>query len=233
MNRTLNVVRLQLVNRQTFIWIPAIILGVTALITLAVYVIIHSATGGDNDGMYGGGLQAPLWYFFAIGIYALTLTFPFSQAMSVTRREFYVGTLLTAAATALGMAIVFVVGGLIEAATGGWGMNGYFFHLPWIWESGPLAAGLFFFVVAMGFFVIGFWGATVYKRFGPMGLTIALVLVAVVLLAAVWLITQTGSWPAVWGWLVTSGVLALTLWAALLVVVLAGSSFAMFRRLLP
>ena len=48
---------------------------------------------------YGGGAQAPLWYFDVVGIQALTLTFPFSQAMSVTRREFFLGTLLTAAFT--------------------------------------------------------------------------------------------------------------------------------------
>ena len=32
----------------------------------------------------GGAASAPLWYFMALGIGALTFTFPFSQAMSVT-----------------------------------------------------------------------------------------------------------------------------------------------------
>ena len=230
MNRTLPVIRMQLVNRQTFVWLPLIILGSAFVITLAVYAIIHNATGG-TDGMYGGGAQAPLWYFMIVGVYALTLSFPFSLAMSVTRREFYLGTLLTAAMTSLIMALVFVIGGMIETVTGGWGMRGYFFRLDWLWEAGDVVAGLFYFVIAMLFFVIGFWGATLYKRFGPMGLTIALLGVAVVLLGLVWLITATASWVAVWETVVGAGPLGLTLWAALLTAVLAVSAFPMFRRL--
>lgn len=232
MNRTLRVVRMQLVNRQTFIWLPLLILGGAFFVTLAVYGIIYSATGG-TDGMYGGGAQAPLWYFLFVGVYALTLSFPFSLAMSVTRREFYLGTLLTAALTSLGMAIVFVIGGLIEDATGGWGMRGYFFRLDWLWEAGPAVAGLFYFVLAMFFFVIGFWGTTLYKRFGPMGLSILLIGVAAVLLGVIWLLTATGSWVAAWEAVVAAGPLGLTLWLAALTAAMALTAFPMFRRLVP
>ena len=41
-------------------------------------------------------------------------------------------------------------------------------RLPWIWESGPVGALLFNFVVAMLFFVVGFWAATIYKRWGTL-----------------------------------------------------------------
>ena len=54
-------------------------------------------------------------------------------------------------------------------------MNGWFFGLPWIWEAGALGACLLNFVVAMLFFVIGFWAATIYKRFGGSALTVVLV----------------------------------------------------------
>ena len=66
MSRTLNVVRLQLVNRMTFIWIPLIILFGSLAFTLIVFSMIPA------DGVkYGGGSQAPLWYFLAIGIQAI------------------------------------------------------------------------------------------------------------------------------------------------------------------
>ena len=90
-SRTLSVVRMQLINRQTYIWIPLIILGGAFLLALAVYAMLANA--GVTGPKYGGGAQAPLWYFGVVGIQALTLTFPFSQAMSVTRREFFLGTL--------------------------------------------------------------------------------------------------------------------------------------------
>ena len=116
MSRTLNVVRMQLVNRQTFIWIPLIILGGAVMLSIAIYAILAGA--GIDAVKAGGAASAPLWYFMALGIGALTFTFPFSQAMSVTRREFFLGTLLTAGAASALLAILFVIGGLIEQATG-------------------------------------------------------------------------------------------------------------------
>lgn len=118
MSRTLNVVRMQLANRETFVWVPLLILGSAFAISMIIWGILSSA--GVTVNMYGGGAQAPLWYFVAVGVQALTLTFPFSQALSVTRREFFVGTMLTAALTSAILAAIFVVGGLIELATGGW-----------------------------------------------------------------------------------------------------------------
>ncbi len=37
MNRTLSVVRMQLINKQTYIWIPLIILGGAFILTLAIW----------------------------------------------------------------------------------------------------------------------------------------------------------------------------------------------------
>jgi hypothetical protein len=231
MNRTVNVVRLQLINRQTYIWVPLMVLGGALLITLAIYGILTNA--GIDSPKYGGGAQAPLWYFGVVGVQALTLTFPFSQAMSVTRREFYLGTLLAAALTGLSLSIVFVVGGMIESATDGWGLNGYFFYLPWIWEAGPLGAGVFFFTVTMLFFVAGFWAATIYKRFGSVALTTVLVGLAALLVLALFLVGQMNAWLSVFEWFATQGALGLALWGLLVGAVLAGISYLTLRRAVP
>lgn len=232
MNRSFNVVRMQLINRQTYVWVPLIVLGGSFAITLGIYWIISTSASPDGP-MYGGGAQAPLWYFLVVGIQSLTLTFPFSQAMSVTRREFYLGTLLTSALTAALLAVVFVGGGLVEQATNGWGLNGYFFRLPWLWEAGAAGAGLFFFVLAMLFFVIGFWAATIYKRFGSLWLTIVLVGAGALLVVAIWVISRLDAWARVWQWFVTQGALSLTMWSAVLAVVLAVAAFFTLRRALP
>lgn len=231
MNRTVSVVRMQLINRQTYVWVPLVVLGGALAITLAIYAILTNA--GVEGPKYGGGAQAPLWYFAVVGIQALTLTFPFSQAMSVTRREFYLGTLLTAMMTGAILAIIFVVGGLIEEATGGWGMNGYFFYLPWIWEAGPLAAAVVFFAVAMLFFVVGFWAATIYKRFGSVVLTAVLIGLAALLVLAMFWVGQLQAWGQVFGWFVAQGALGLALWGLAVCVVLAGISYLTLRRAVP
>lgn len=231
MSRTLNVVRMQLVNRQTYLWVPVIVLAGALVVTLAIYGIIAGA--GVEGPMYGGGAQAPLWYFAVVGAQALTLTFPFSQAMSVTRREFYVGTVLTAALTSALLAIVFVIGGLIEQATDGWGMNGYFFYLPWVWEAGPAAAALAFFTLAMLFFVVGFWGATIYKRFGTAVLTTVIFGLALILVALLWLVGRVDAWAQVGSWLAAQGALGISLWTLLLIAVLASTSYLTLRRAVP
>ncbi|MET0780614.1 MAG: hypothetical protein ABWY26_05740 [Microbacterium sp.] len=231
MNRTLNVVRLQLVNKMTYIWIPLIVLAGAWVLTLGIYAMLTS--NGVPGPFYGGGSQAPLWYFLVVGIQALTLTFPFSQAMSVTRREFYLGTLLTAALTAAILSTVFLVGGLIENATGGYGMNGYFFRIDWMLAPGVWAAWLTYFAIAMLMFVVGFWAATIYKRWGTLAITLVLVGLGALLVGAMWLVGRLDAWGRVFEWFAAQGSLGLTLWGILVIAVLAGSSFLTLRRAVP
>ena len=228
MRRTLNVVRLQLINRQTFIWVPLIILGAATLISVLIYSMVPS-----DVAIYGGGGQAPLWYFFAIGISAMTLTFPFSQAMSVTRREFFLGTMLTAVLASALMGILFLIGGGIEVATNGYGVNGWVFYLPWLWEAGPLGAFVVYFTLALFFFVVGFTGATIYKSWGLMVLTISWIALSLVLVGVVFLVTKLELWMQVWTGLVGLGALGLALWGLLITAVLTGISFLAFRRAIP
>ena len=231
MNRTLNVIRLQLVNRQTYVWVPLIVLTGAFVVTLAIYALLSSS--GLPGPFYGGGAQAPLWYFLFVGIQALTMTFPFSQALSITRREFYLGTLATATITAILLATVFVIGGFLEDATGGWGMNGYFFQLTWIWEAGWWAAWLFYFAFTVLVFTIGFASATLYKRFGPLCVALVYTALALLLVGVMWVIGRLDAWGRVFTWLVEQGAVGLTLWGLLLTVVLAAGSFLTLRRATP
>lgn len=231
MNRTLNVVRLQLVNKQTYIWVPLIILFGSFALSLAIYAIIVSS--GVPGAIYGMGAQAPLWYFLAVGVQALTLTFPFSQALSVTRREFYLGTLLTAAITSAILAAVVMVGGIVESATNGWGINGWFFVIPGVSDGGVLVTGLFYFCLAMLFFVIGFWAATIYKRFGAMWLTLVLVGIGILFVVFLWYIGMLQAWDRVFAWIGQQGAVGTSLWGLLVAAVLAGISFLTLRRAVP
>ena len=228
MNRTVNVVRMQFVNKYTFVWMPLIILGASFVMSLVIFAMI------PYDGAkYGGGSQAPIWYFFALGIMALSYTFPFSQAMSITRREFFFGTMLAAVVTAVILDVTFVVGGFLEQATRGWGVNGYFFYLDWVWRSGALMAGVFFAVLSLLLFVVGFWGATLYRRFGAFGLTITLIAIGVVLVAAMWLIGRLDAWGAVFEWIAGLGTGGLAGGMAVATVVLGAISFLTLRRAVP
>ena len=228
MRRSLNVIRLQLINRQTFVWVPLIILGSATVLSVLIYAMIP----GDGP-KYGGGGQAPLWYFFAIGISAMTLTFPFSQAMSITRRDFFVGTMLTAILGSAFLAALFLLGGGIEVATNGYGVNGYMFYLPWLWEAGPLGAFVVYFTLALFLFVLGFTGATIYKSWGPTVVTIVGVGLSLVLVGLVFLVTRLELWVQVGLAMGDLGALGLALWGLAIVVLLGAVSFLAFRRATP
>lgn len=228
MRRVLNVIRLQMINKQTFIWTPLIILGSAAVMSILIYAMIP----GDGP-FYGGGGQAPLWYFFAIGISAMSLTFPFSQAMSVTRREFYLGSMLTATLASALMGVLFLIGGGIEMATNGWGVNGYMFYLPDLWSAGWFGAWLIYFTLALFAFVLGFTGATIYKSWGLMALTITWVTVTLALIGLIFLITRLEMWLQVWETFGILGPLGMAAWGLVITAVFAGLSFIAFRRTVP
>lgn len=227
-SRVLNVVRLQFVNRQTFLVVPLIVFTGSLVISMLIMTLIP----GDAP-KYGGGSQAPLWVLMVVGIQSLTLSFPFSQALSLTRREFYLGTVVAASLTAAMLATAFVVIGLLEQLTTGFGVNGFFSYLPYVWEAGPLAAWAVYFIVAMFFFVIGFWSATIFKRWGTMAVTAVLIALGLVLVGILYLITRLTAWPQVWEWLVTTGALGLALWAVPFIALMAVGSFLTLRRATP
>ncbi len=228
MSRIGTVTRMQFVNRWTFIWIPLIVLGGSFLFSLIIYGML------PVDGpKFGGGAQAPMWYMLSAGVMAMAATFPFSQAMSVTRREFYIGTLSAGAITASIMAVVFVVGGLIEEATTGWGLNGFFFRLDWLWQAGPLIAGIFYFTLTMLLFTVGFFFATVYRRWGAPALTIGLVGLGLVLVGLGFLFTKFDMWGAVAEFFMAAGVTGLTFMLLGLAVIVAGGAYLPLRRSTP
>ncbi|MCC9173174.1 hypothetical protein [Arthrobacter sp. zg-Y179] len=229
MNRAVAVARMQLTNKWIYLWIPLIILAASTLISLAIFAMIP----GDASNIISGSGQAVMWYFFALGIQAMTLLFPFSQALSVSRRAFYLGTIGLFSLVALALAVLYWVLGLVEQATDGWGMKGAIFAIPWIAEGAWYAQILFYFAVTVLLFLLGFWSSTIYKRWRTVGLTAALVGAAAVLLGVIALITWREAWPSVGAWIVELTPLSLAGWVLAAGALLALTSYATLRRAVP
>ena len=132
MNRAVSVARMQLINKWTFLGIPAVIMAGSFALTYAIWLIVPNH---DGQPLYSGASQAVIWYFLALGIQSLTMTFPFSQAMSVSRRTFFIGTTGLFAVVALVVSVLYYLLGLVEVATDGWGLNGQLYALGWVAES--------------------------------------------------------------------------------------------------
>ncbi|MFK0071647.1 hypothetical protein [Arthrobacter woluwensis] len=228
MNRVLAVSRMQLINKWTFLGIPSVILGGAFALCLALFAIIPA-----GPKFSGGAPFAPLWYFFALGIQSLTLTFPFSLGMSVTRRAFFLGTYVTFTAVALGMAVVYAIGTQVELATHGWGMDGYFFRVPFLFDGPWWQSLIVSFVITLFFFTLGFWGATLYKRWGVTGVLLVSIGLALLVVAAIFVITLGGLWGAVGDFLVRISILGLAGILALLAVAMGLGAFLTIRRAVP
>ncbi|RAX45619.1 hypothetical protein DQ354_09065 [Arthrobacter sp. AQ5-06] len=85
----------------------------------------------------------------------------------------------------------------------------------------------------MFMFIIGFWFATIYKRWGTTGMLVSLIGSAVLLLGIVSLATLNQWWGSVGGWFVQQTPLTMGAWAAVLCLVLAGGSYLTLRRAIP
>ncbi|GAB3247409.1 hypothetical protein [Arthrobacter pigmenti] len=230
MNRAVNVARMQLINKWTYLGVPAIVIAGAFAVSWTIWALIPDSV---DTQMYSGAGQAVMWYFLVLGIQSLTLTFPFSQAMSVSRRNFYAGTLGLFAVVALVVSGLYVVLGYVEQATNGWGVNGIMFSFPWVADGPWIEAFLLYFLAMVLLFMIGFWAATIYKRWTVTGMVILWISVAAVVLALVALATWTESWPSVGLWFTQQTPLTVSGWAALACVVLAGGSYLTLRKATP
>lgn len=228
MNRIVNVARMQLINKWTFLGIPTLILAVSFIFTVVIWWLVRRV--GAEGTMYGGGAQAPMWYFLALGIQALTLTFPFSLAMSISRRTFYLGTVALFGLCALAFSVFYYLMGLLEVATGGWGMDGRFFALQWIAENNWFVQIMFYFMLMLLLFMIGFFGATLYMRWRATGVVAFVVGIVAVLLGTAVVVTVTENWMSFGSWLASWTASGVVLLGGLLAVLMAGASYLTLRK---
>ncbi|MNI94288.1 hypothetical protein D3C73_1523650 [compost metagenome] len=85
----------------------------------------------------------------------------------------------------------------------------------------------------MFMFIIGFWFATIFKRWGTTGTLISTLGTALALIGFAALTTLLEWWGHVGSWFAQQTPLTISGWAALLCVVLAVGSYATLRRATP
>ncbi|WP_256939350.1 hypothetical protein [Arthrobacter sp. BF1] len=228
-HRAMGVARMQLINKWTFLGIPAVIIAGAFLFSAVIWALIPDSV----EVKYSGAGQAVMWYFFGLGIQSLTLSFPFSQGLSVSRRNFFLGTVGLFTVLAAAVSALYVVLGIIEKATNGWGLQGQMFAIEWVAEKSWFIQWFFYFVLMMFLFLLGFWAATVYKRWQTTGVLVMTLSAAVLLVGAIALITLQDWWPAVGTWIVALTPLTLGALAFVLVLVLGVAAYLTLRRATP
>ncbi|MBO0813335.1 MAG: hypothetical protein J2P23_15005 [Microlunatus sp.] len=229
MRQVINVGRMQMINRWVFIGIPLLIMGSA----LAFVIAIGAVLVPGSSPFYTGAGQAPLWSFIFGGVQALTLTFPFSQAVSITRRAYFVGTTGAFAMLTLGLSILFYLLGLVEKVTGGWFVHGYVFALPWLVGQSWYATILLVWSVAFLLFMIGLFVATIYKRWGITGTVITSFAAGLLLLIIAGAITLGHNWLAFGRWAAALTPLGVSGGVLIVIAALLAASFLILRRAIP
>lgn len=228
--------RLQFAVPGNMIGVPVLVFAGAWALALGIVFWIHQADdrGADlaAEPIYTGASQAALWCLVFMAAYSATHAFPFSLALSYSRRVFVIGALLAFAALSLGFGAAYALAAWIEQLTDGYGIEAYNFALPYLVNGpgGVLSAGLMAAMLSLMIMLAGFGFTIVYRRLGLMLFWAVLLGLVVVLAAAVMLITVNGGWATVGEWIMNQSALSLSGWLTLPSVVFAVVSYGMIRK---
>ncbi|GAB3615957.1 hypothetical protein GCM10027416_05140 [Okibacterium endophyticum] len=240
MKRLVNVARLHVVNTWTIFWIPLMILAFIWLVNVAIWWIFSAATQGESlstsarEGMQWSGSASFIFvYMTVIAAQAMSMTFPFALGLSITRREFYLGSMLAFAGLALVYGLLLTVLSLLEDATNGWGFGGTMFSAVYFGQGGFFERLFVFFVGLLFFVAAGTLGGTIYMRWRMNGMLVAGALFAILLLGLAALISFTQSWPLVGEWFVASGPTGVVAWMIVPILLCALAGYLALSRATP
>lgn len=235
--RLLNVIRLYAANPFTVVLLPFIILIGILAVNIVIWVIINIAAGptgmpqAENGLQYSGAGFYPFVYFLIVAVQSISITFSIALGYGTTRRNFYLGTVITFVLLAAVFAALMAGLGLIEAATGGWGLGGHMFTSIYFGQNAWTRLLVFFFGLLFALFT-GSGFAAVWVRWKATGLVIAFGLLAVLVLGSIALLTFTSNWGLV-GNVLDAGPLGFTAWLLVPAGLSAIAGYFILRRATP
>jgi hypothetical protein len=228
MTRTVQSVRVLLVIWRRTQLIPWAVLALVFAVTSGVLHFTPVPHSGRN---VVGGLVSIYFFPLVFTFQAVTQTYPFAAGLGLTRRGFARAIALTVTGQAVLTGIVLFVLSRLEQATSGWGESMYFFRIPEL-LTGNRATQVLAYIAPMLFTAfLGFFLGTVTKRFGLVGVIVAVFTVIVVGGAAAVIVSWQQDWTVLWdrvAGLTAFGLLVGT--PAVLAVLLAGAGWGVLRR---
>ncbi|MDI2097633.1 hypothetical protein [Ruicaihuangia caeni] len=235
--RAWRVVRLHFVNFSTIVIVPWIVLFAIALLSVAVWAVVLSASPviatAAPLALWSGAVFYLFVYMSVVAVQAMSATFPFALGIGSTRRDYAVGTALAFTLLSAGYGLALTALSVAEEATGGWWLGGRMFATPGLTDGPLLERLVVFFTGLMLFFFVGAVFAAAWLRWRVYGLVAlggALAALFVVLLFG---ITATGSWPSVIDALVRLGAFGGGLWSLAPTALAAVAAFLLLRRVTP
>lgn len=226
--------KLQFTVPSQMIWVPlSVFFGVWAL-AVGIGLWARYLGDGEGDPFYTGASQATVWCLGFMAAYSASHSFPFSMALSYSRRVFVLGAFLAFAAVSAGFGVLFSIAILVERATGGLWAQSYTFDLPFMTQNADvLGAGLLAGTMCLGAMMIGFFWSILYRRVSLALLWVIAILLVALLAVTFMVVTQNDWWPHVWDWLAVQSSYSLAGWALLLTLGLTAVNYLVIRRAVP
>lgn len=227
--------RLQFAVRYSFIWLPMIIFVLAWLFGLGIIALVDSQMPDripvQEPLNSTGAAQATIWYLAFMAAYAASHTFPFSVALSYSRRVYLIGTYLTFAVVSVGYGLAAMLAYGVERLTDGFGRHLYVFGAPALADlGGPVGVGVFATVLVLFFMCFGFFWAILYRRVTMPVLWGVIIGLVAVLLGIVALITLNDGWPNVGGWFVAQTAFTMAGWGFIAAILLGGLNYLLIRK---
>jgi hypothetical protein len=241
-SRILPIARLHAVNRLQVFIVPALILLFILLVNMVIWwLILRSVTdpadrADAQEGLqYSGASFYVFVYAIVLGAQAVAFVFPYALGMSVTRRDFWLGSVLAFVGLSAVYSAFITVLAVIEQVTDGWGLGGRMFTVLYFGgEDAPwYERFLLFFAAFLFCFFIGAVVATIYQRWRVNGMLLFFAALTLVVLGGIVLITLTDSWPAVGAWFVATGAGGLVAWSLVITAASAVVGYLVLRRSTP
>jgi hypothetical protein len=234
-HRWANVMRMHAANPWPTLITPWLIFAAVFGLNYAIWRIIIASAGGrenlDLDAfVYNGGVTWILIFMMVVAVQAMNLTFQFALGFSVTRRDYYLGTVAYFVALSVFYTAGITAMAALERATDGWGVGGYFFAPFGLYDLPLWQVSVVFLAMFLLFFFLGSAVATVWVRWRATGLYIFFLTLAALLVAAVWIVASADAWGSVWGFFSGNSALENVSWTLVLTAASALSAYVMLRR---
>lgn len=227
--------RLQFAVPSTLIWVPLLVATLSWAIGVGILLMIDAQIDDRNpieDPLIApGAAQATIWCLAFMAAYAASHTFPFSMALSYSRRVYVLGAFLAFGLVSVGFGAFVALGAVVERLTDGFGRHVYVFDAPLFTDSaGILGISLLAVALCLFFMLFGFFWAVLYRRVSLVNLWVVMIGVVLVLLAWVAVVTMQEGWMSVWLWFLDQTTLTLAGWFGLGILLLAALNYGLIRK---
>jgi hypothetical protein len=225
-NTLVKVARYHLVNRVGFVILP---LGVLTFVFLICETIFW-AIAPPASGSHVGALASIFVIFFILGVQSVAQSLPFGLSLGISRRSYYLGTVLLVTGLAAVYGLLIAVLQEVERATGGWGVHLHFFRVTFLLNGHWYLTWLTAFVGLVFLFVYGMWFSLVWRRWNLIGLMLFLAAQITILLLGALAVTWAHVWNGVGHFFTILNSAGLTGVLAALAAVLLLGGLASMRR---